>query len=78
MKKNWALKWIIAQSVLLPSLAFAVPVNLTCTTDPLTTSVAIFTQRSDITFRVINHNGTDYIPLARNKPSMGISSTGFR
>jgi hypothetical protein len=66
MQKNWVLNWVIAPSVLLPSLAFAVPVNLTCTTDPLTTSVAIFTRGSDITFRVINHNGTDYIPLASN------------
>jgi hypothetical protein len=66
MQKNWVLNWVIAPSVWLPSLAFAVPVNLTCTTAPLTTSVAIFTRGSDITFRVINHNGTDYIPIARN------------
>ena len=45
--------------------AKADPVNITCTTDPLTTSLAIFTVGTDVTVRVIHHNGVDFIPLSQ-------------
>jgi hypothetical protein len=45
--------------------AKATPINLTCTTNPLTTSLAIFTTGIDVTVRVINHNGVDFIPISQ-------------
>ncbi|MGZ3651898.1 MAG: hypothetical protein ACXVB9_16355 [Bdellovibrionota bacterium] len=44
--------------------AKADPVNVTCTTEPLTTSLVVFTKGADVTVRVIHHNGTDHMPLS--------------
>jgi hypothetical protein len=49
---------------ILGSAAKADPVNMTCATDPLTSSIVVFTTGADVTVRVIHHNGTDYLPLA--------------
>jgi hypothetical protein len=58
-------RWIRALlPLLLCSHAKADPVNLTCTTDPLSTSIAVFTAGTDVTVRVIHAFGTDYMPLS--------------
>jgi hypothetical protein len=55
----------IAFSILAFS-AHANALNMTCTTDPMTTSVVVFTTGTDTTVRVINHNGVDYLPLSQS------------
>lgn len=56
---------MIAIALFTATLAAAAPVNVTCATDPLTTSFAIFTTGDDVTVRVIHHNGSSYMPLSR-------------
>lgn len=46
--------------------AAADAINFTCTTDPLTTSFSIFSTDSGVTARVIHHNGTAHMPIAKS------------